>query len=307
MGEMMQAVCFHEYGGPEKLVLDKVPRPSPKPSEVLIRMKAAGVNPVDWKIRAGFLRETFRTRLPHIPGTDGAGEIEEVGADVSSLARGEAVFGIIIASYAQYAVAAADHVTRKPTGISFEQAAAVPLGALTAWNAVIEVGDIRADQLVLVLGAAGGVGTFAVQLARWKGAHVVGTASKANAEFVISRGAERVIDYQSERVEEAVRDADVVIDTVGGEALEHSLSSLRRGGTLVTVAGQPPHERAQAYGVRALSAGRASPQRMRDVADLLASGVLVPVVGHVYPLAEARAAHEASQSRHGSGRIVLRI
>ncbi len=306
--ETMKAIRFHEYGGPEKLVLDDIERPHTKANEVLVRMKSAGVNPADWKIRAGYMKAFRPVPLPWIPGLDGAGVVEEAGPDVTAFKRGQGVFGVITGSYAEYAIAQASDLVEKPLDISFDQGAAVPIGALTAWNAVVEVAKPQPGQRVLVLGAAGGVGLFAVQLARWLGAHVIGTSSKVNLEFIRSLGAETAIDYQEAPLEKQAREIDVVIDTVGGESFERSWLTLKKGGLAVTVVAQIPEEKAGELGIRAQRAGRASPENLAKIAELIGTKTIRPVVGRVLRgLEQARSAHELSQSGHGRGRIVLHI
>ena len=303
----MQAIRFHDYGGPQVLVLEPAPLPQPQADQVLLRVLAAGVNPADWKIRAGFFKEFMPLPLPWTPGLEAAGMVEAVGADVTTLQPGQAVYGLVNAATAEYAVAPAVDLRPKPAQLTFDQAAAVPMGALTAWQAVIEDAQVQPGQRVLVHGAAGGVGLFAVQLARWKGAHVTGTASAGNLEFVRSLGAETAIDYNAAPFETVVRDMDVVVDTVGGEIPERSWQVLRPGGVLVTVAAQLPPEAGPAHGVRAMTSARASADRLGQISELLESKQITPVVGAVFPLAEARQAHELSQTGHGRGRIVLHI
>jgi NADPH:quinone reductase-like Zn-dependent oxidoreductase len=303
----MQAIRFHDYGGPQVLVLEPAPLPQPQADQVLLRVLAAGVNPADWKIRAGFFKEFMPLPLPWTPGLEAAGMVEAVGADVTTLQPGQAVYGLVNAATAEYAVAPAVDLRPKPGQLTFDQAAAVPMGALTAWQAVIEDAQVQPGQRVLVHGAAGGVGLFAVQLARWKGAHVTGTASAGNLEFVRSLGAETAIDYNAAPFETVVRDMDVVVDTVGGEIPERSWQVLRPGGVLVTVAAQLPPEAGPAHGVRAMTSARASSDRLGQISELIEARQLTPVVGAVFPLAEARQAHELSQTGHGRGRIVLHI
>ena len=236
MSEQMKAMRFHEYGGSEKLVLETIPRPVPKANEVLIKVHFAGVNPIDWKFRAGFLKDYMPLQLPFVPGIDVSGTIEELGSEVKTLKKGQAVFGVAKGAYAEYAIASAGDVTAKPDRLSFELAATLPVGALTAWQAVEDAG-IKAGQTVVVQGAAGGVGLFAVQFARAKGARVTGIASAANKDFVKSLGAEKSVDYAKGPLETEIKNADVVIDTVGGETLEKSYDLLKKGGALVTVSG----------------------------------------------------------------------
>jgi NADPH:quinone reductase-like Zn-dependent oxidoreductase len=301
----MQAARVHDYGGPEQIKLERVPRPEPKAGEALIRLQAAGVNPVDWKIRAGYLKQFIPLTFPWIPGQEGAGTVEAVGEGVTTLRPGQAVYGPINGSYAEYAAAPATDLYAKPEHLSLEQAATVTHGALTAWQAVIEEAGVQPGQHVLVHGGAGGVGLYAVQLARWKGARVTSTASAANADFVRSLGAEQVIDYHTTRFEDVVRDVDAVIDTVGGDVLERSLSVIKPGGILVTVVGMVDPEAAQSRGVRAETAQRAGADKLQQITELLESRQIVPQVGKVFPLAQAQQAHELSQTGHGRGRIIL--
>ncbi len=301
----MQAIRVHDYGGSEVLVLERMPRPEPKAGQVLVRLKAAGVNPADWKMRAGYYKQFMPLPLPWIPGLEAAGIVEAVGAGVTTLQSGQAVYGPIGNSYAEYAAAEAPDLFAKPAHLSFEQAASVPVGGLTAWQAVIEEAEVQPGQRVLIHGGAGGVGLFAVQFARWKGAHVTATASAANADFVRSLGAEKVIDYRTTKFEDVVQDVDAVIDTVGGDIIERSLQVIRPGGILVTVAGRVDPEMGQARGVRATSSRRADTAKLRQITELLESKQLTPEVGKVFPLAQARQAQELSQTGHGRGRIVL--
>jgi NADPH:quinone reductase-like Zn-dependent oxidoreductase len=306
MSEQMKAIRFHEYGGSEKLILESIPRPVPTGNEVLIKVHFAGVNPIDWKFRAGLLKDYMPVQLPSVPGIDVSGTIEELGPEVKTLKKGQAVFGVAKGAYAEYAIASANDVTAKPDKLSFELAATLPVGALTGWKAVEDAG-IKAGQTVVVQAAAGGVGLFAVQFARTKGARVIGTASAANLEFVKSLGAEKSVDYTKGLLETEIKDADVVIDTVGAETLEKSYRLLKKGGVLVTVAGQISEEKAKEYGVKALRSGRGPTENLKMIGEMAAAKTLRAEVGKVFPLAEAGAAQDLSQTRHGRGRIVLRV
>lgn len=305
----MHAVRFHEYGPPEVLVVDDVPRPDPGDGEVLVRVHAAGVNPIDWKYRAGYLKEFAPLTLPYTPGFDLAGTVEAVGTSVTDFAPGEAVFGRGAASYAEYAIAPHGALARKPTNISFDQAATIPIGGVTAWAGLFDTGGLQAGQRLLIQGAAGGVGSFAVQLGHWKGAYVVGTASSRNIDFVRSLGADEAVDYRTTPVERMPRDFDVVLDIVGGETMDESWHLVKRGGILVAVAGMPSEEKAQQLGVRT-SGVKAPPVIagiLQQIAQLIESGTVVTEVGKVYPLEEAAQAHALSETGHGRGRIVLHV
>lgn len=301
----MKAIRFHDYGGPEALVLDKVDRPQPGAGQVLVRVRAAGVNPADWKMRAGMFKAFRSIPLPATPGLEGAGTVEALGEGVTQFSKGQEVYGILLDGYAEYALAAAQNLQAKPKNLSFEQAASVPVGALTAWGA-LESAKIQSGQRVLVHGAAGGVGLYVVQLAHLRGAHVTGTASAGNLDFVRSLGAENALDYNAAPFETLLHGLDAVIDTVGGLA-ERSFKVLRPDGIYVTVAGRLAEGAGQAEGVRAMSAGRAPEANLARISELLASGELKPVVGKVFPLSQAGKAQELSQSGHGRGRIILQI
>jgi NADPH:quinone reductase-like Zn-dependent oxidoreductase len=307
----MQAIRYHQYGGPERLVLEQAPRPEVKPSTVLVRVKAAGVNPWDWKMRTGAYQQFMPAQFPYTPGIELAGIIEEIGPGVSGFQKGQTVYGNGGSTNAEYAVVPASSLAPMPRNLTFDQAASVPVGVLTAWRALFETADLQPGQRIVVQGAAGGVGSFAVQLARWKGAHVSGTSSSNNRDFVRSLGAEEVIDYQATPFETAVRDVDVVLDTVGGDVQERSLQVLRAGGLFVTVAGQPPLEEAEKRGVRAAGVGPSDPAHagevLRQITELIEAGQIQVQVTNVFPLAEAGRAHALSQQGHGRGRIVLHV
>jgi NADPH:quinone reductase-like Zn-dependent oxidoreductase len=303
----MQAVRIHDYGGPEVLIYEQAPRPQPKAGEVLIKLKASGVNPADWKFRGGAYKQFMPVQFPWIPGLEGAGVIEETGEGVTTFKPRQEVYGRMTGSYGEYVAVPAADLQPKPPLLTLEQAAAVPVGALTAWGAVIEAANVQAGQRVLVHGAAGGVGGFAVQLAHWKGAHVIGTASAGNLDFVRSLGAESAIDYNATPFETVVHDLDVVVDTVGGDISDRSYPVLHRDGVFVTVAGRLAPDAGKAQGVRAMNGARTPNEKLSQVSELLVSKKIVAVVQKVFPLAEARRAQELSETRHGRGRIILRI
>ncbi|MBV9772561.1 MAG: NADP-dependent oxidoreductase [Gemmatimonadetes bacterium] len=313
----MKAVQIHAYGGPEELRHEEVPRPEPGEGEVLVRVHAASVNPVDSKSRAGgavVMRPGGqRLPLPIILGWDVSGTVESAGAG-ADFAPGDEVYGMIRfpeigAAYAEYATAPAAHLARKPASLSHEEAAALPLVALTAWQALFDTAGLSAGQRVLIHAAAGGVGHVAVQLARWKGAEVIGTASARNEGFLRELGVDRFVDYNAGPLEEAVGgDVDVVLDPIGGETQERSLRLLRRGGILVSIVGAPPADRAAELGVRGERIlVRPHREQLVEIARLVEEGKLRPTLDSVFPLAEARAAHERIDSHRARGKIVLRV
>lgn len=302
----MQAIRAHAYGEPSVLELENIQRPKPEADQVLIKLEAAGVNPMDWKLRSGLYKNFMPLQFPWTPGMEGAGIVEEVGSNVTAFKKGDEIYGLIPNGYAEYALAKANEIQPKPASLTYEEAASVPVGALTAWGAV-EAANVQAGQRVLVHGAAGGVGAYVVQLARWKGAHVIGTASKDNRELVRRLGAEEVIDYHAVPFETVVQDLDVVIDTVGGDLPERSFKVLRPGGVFVTVAGQLAEDAGKAQNIIAKRAGRASPENLKPITEMINEEKLKPVMGAVFPLADAQKAQELSQTGHGRGRIILRI
>jgi NADPH:quinone reductase-like Zn-dependent oxidoreductase len=301
----IRAVRYHSYGSPEVLVVERVPRPEPGAGEVLVRVHAAGVNPIDWKMRRGFVK----LPLPATVGVDLAGMVDSIGPGVTDLQPGQEVYGGGRGTYADYAISSASGLGPKPRNLSFDQAAAIPVGVRAAWCSIFDAGGLQPGQTLLVHGAAGGVGLWAVQLGRWKGARVIGTASAANLEFVRTLGADTVVDYGSTPFESVARDVDVVLDTIGGEIVERSLRVIKPGGVYVTIVGPAPEERARQLGVRAARVGRreSDADLFRQVGELIESGRIAPVVQRVFQLEDARQAHELSETGHGRGRIVLHI
>ncbi len=305
--QMMKAIRIHDYGGLEALHLEDAPRPEPGVGQVLVRMKAAGVNPADSAARSGAFKQWMPLQFPWTPGLEGAGIVEAVGNNVSVFQPGQEVFGFVSGGYAQFALANPNDLQSKPANLNWDEAASAPMGSVMAWGAVIETAKVEEGQAVLVQGAAGGIGAYATQLAHWKKAFVIGVTSKANQSFVKSLGAQLVIDYDEAPFETVVQDVDVVIDTVGGDTIDRSWIVMRPGGILVTVAGRLAEEAGKAQGVRAASVRRPTFADHTQITELLQSRQLLPTVRAVFPLADARKAQELSETRHGRGRIVLQI
>jgi NADPH:quinone reductase-like Zn-dependent oxidoreductase len=308
----MKAAVIETYGAPEVLQVQDVPRPEPADGEVRVRVLAASVNPVDTKTRSGKSLAGQYGARPVILGWDVSGVVDALGSGVSELAVGDEVYGMIRfpeegKAYAEYATTPASHVARKPKNLSHVEAAAVPLAALTAWQALFEAGDLRPGQRVLIHAAAGGVGHFAVQLAHWKGAVVAGTASAAKADFVRGLGADEVIDYNAKPFEEQVAPVDVVLDSLGGETQQRSLKVLKKGGRLVTIlALEVDEKQAAEHGIQASrTLVRPEANQLAELAKLIESGALKPHVSATFPLAEAAEAHRLSETGRTQGKIVL--
>jgi NADPH:quinone reductase-like Zn-dependent oxidoreductase len=307
----MQAIRVHHFGGLDSLVAEDVPRPTPGDGEVLLRVKAAGVGPWDAWIRSG--RSVLPQPLPLTLGSDVAGIVEHVGPGVVHFSAGDGVFGAtngqFTGGYAEYAVASAAKLARMPQGMGFIEAASVPVVACTAWQMVFEHGAIDATKRVLVHGAAGNVGAYAVQFAKRVAREVVATAASDDAEYVRMLGADRVIDFHSTRFEEVLTEVDVVLDTIGGETQDRSFTVLKPGGVLVSAVSEPDPQKAAQHGVRALFfLVEVSSPRLEQITALIDAGELHSRVGDVLPLADAKLAHEMLAGKpHKRGKIVLTV
>jgi len=308
----MKAVRIHSYGGSDVLSYEDAPRPTPGDSEVLIRVHATSVNPFDCAVRAGYMASYFSHTLPLILGTDASGVIEAVGLGVTAFKPGDIVYsraGVIRdGANAEYVVVPATDVAIKPQSLDHIHAAALPHVSLTAWQALFELGDLTAGQTVLIHGAGGGVGHIAVQLAKGRGAKVIGTASR-NLDFVRELGVDEVVDYSVVPFEEVVRDVDVVIDTIGGDVQERSCMVLKPQGILVSVIQTPSDEMTARYGVRSAMVYSTPPigKVLTEVAALVDAGKVKPHVSTILPLAEIRQAHEMVEGRHTRGKVVLEV
>ena len=309
----MRAITQQALGGPEVLELVDRPQPEPTPTEVLVRVAAAGVNPVDWKVR---LRGGLLGEPPFTVGWDVAGTVEALGFGVTRFAVGDRVFGMPrfpreAAAYAEYVTSPSRQLARIPEGLSDVEAAALPLAGLTAWQALVETADVQPGQRVLVLGAAGGVGHLAVQIAKARGASVIGTARSAKHGFLAELGADETVDYSRGPVEEAVGDVDVVLDLIGSEETARALKTLRPGGLFIVVpsaAGLDTLREAAGDRVR-VTGILVEPDRtgMEAIAGLVETGELRPHVAQTFPLEEARRAHEAGETGRTQGKLVLTI
>ncbi|MCW3029886.1 MAG: NADPH:quinone reductase [Solirubrobacterales bacterium] len=297
----MRAVLLSETGAPDVLRVEDLPTPQPGDGEALIRVRAASINPIDWKYRRGLSPK----QLPAVLGNDISGTVEQSRTD--AFAEGEDVFGFSPGGgYAEYAVSPAQVLASKPEGVTHAQAAALPVAGLTAWQALFDRGGLQRDQTLLVAGAAGGVGHLAVQFAKHAGARVIGTGSSRNRDFVLGLGADEFVDYTSQDVAEAVSGVDVAFDTVGGETTGTLLPTVREGGVIVVIAGAPPDAEAAARGVRAeLLIMSPSSEQLSKIADLVAAGAVHVEIAATFPLEEVARAHELSESGHVRGKLIL--
>lgn len=317
----MKAVRIHSFGGPEVMILEDAERPVPASDEILIKVYASGVNPVDWGIRKGgndFLRPLLK--LPMVLGWDTAGIVEEIGNEVTTFKKGDAVYGIPNfpgnGSYAEYCAAKASQFALKPESIGFNEAAGVPLAGLTAWTAVFEHGKLQAGQRILIQGASGGVGSFAVQFAKAKGAYVIGAASANHLDYLKQLGADEVIDYRNQNFEDLVHNVDVVLEASplrdNGERLK-AVTVLKEGGILVSVNLDFPYNdevlaalaKKQAKGE--LSANQPKREYLEEIARLINEDKVKVFISKVFPLAQVAEAHRESETWHVQGKLVLEV
>ena len=306
----MMAWRVHEYGPPDVMRFERIPRPDPGRDEVLVKVKAAGVGPWDGWIRAG--KSALPQPLPLTLGSDLAGEVVAAGQAVSRPRVGEQVYGVtnsqFLGAYAEYALASATMVSSKPTSLNYIEAASVPVVAVTARQALFDQAQLTTGQKVVIYGAAGNVGAYAVQLARRAGLHTIATAAAADAAFVRDLGADTVIDYRTEPFEDSVRDADAVVDLVGGDTQRRSFQVLRRGGKLISAVSDPDEDLARRHGVEAaFFLVKVTTEALAEIASLIDDGKLRTRVGAVLPLADARQAHLMLEGLrpHPKGKIVL--
>jgi NADPH:quinone reductase-like Zn-dependent oxidoreductase len=306
----MKAIVVHDFGGPEVMKVENVPRPEPKDDEVLIRVMAAGVNPVDGYIRSGKFHRGGT--LPVTPGMDVAGVIEQTGSKITRFKKGDPVYAYLSfmeqGGYAEFALAKENEMAIKPKTLTFEQAASVPLAATTAWQALIDTGKLSAGQTVLIQGASGGVGSFAVQIAKAKGAKVIATASTPNQDLLKELGVDQAIDYTTTKFETVVKDVDVVLDAVGKDTIARSYGVVKKGGIIVSIAGQADEAELSKHGIRGTTiSAHPDASVLEELAKLIDAKKITAVVSQTLPLADAPKAHEQIATRHTRGKIVLKI
>ncbi|CAN5120261.1 NADP-dependent oxidoreductase [soil metagenome] len=309
--DTMKAVRFHAYGGAELLKIEDVPRPTPAAGELLVRVIAAGVNPVDAKVRQGTFKQPGAT-LPLIPGYDISGIVEAAGAKATKFKKGDSVYAYLSltrgGAYAEYAIVPEKDAAPKPKNLTHAEAAAVPLAALTAWQALVEKAKLESGQAALIHGGSGGVGSFAVQIAKARGAKVVATASTRNQEFLRELGVDQPINYRATKFEEVVSDIDVVLDTVGSDTLTRSYDIVKKGGIIVSIVDQPAKEELEKRSIRgAVFLVQPNGEQLAAIGQLIEAGQVKSSLTHTFPMAEVGRAHEAIASGHTRGKLVLRI
>ncbi len=308
----MKAIVIHEYGGPEVLKYEDVPRPEPKEDQILVRVIAAGVNPVDEAGRSERSAKFFGITLPFIPGYDIAGIVEKTGGKITKFKTGDSVYAYLSLTkgggYAEYAAASEAEAAAKPKSISFVEAAGVPVVALTAWQALIDTAKLSAGQTVLIHGGSGGVGTFAIQIAKARGAKVIATASTANQDFLKQLGADLAIDYTKTKFEDVAKNVDVVLDSVGKDTLARSYGVVKKGGFIVTLVARIDQAELDKHGIRGASLGvEPDYNELTEIGKLIDEKKIKVIVSQTFPLSEAIKAQEQIASGHTRGKIVLKV
>lgn len=310
----MKAIVIENYGHADELHEQDVPKPTINDNQILIQQYATSINPIDWKLREGYLKDGFNFEFPIILGWDSAGVVAEVGKNVSQFKVGDRVFSrpatTAQGTYAEFVAVEESRVAKIPENVSFEEAASVPLAGLTAWQCLVDFSAIKKGDKVLIHAGSGGVGSFAIQFAKHFGAYVATTASGKNESLVKELGADRFINYKEENFNEVLEDYDIVVDTLGGDILEQSFEVLKEGGKLVSIAGNPDEEKAKEKGIKAGFLWlEENGKQLSEVADLLENGKVKSVIGHTFPLTEQglREAHQLSETHHARGKIVIKI
>jgi NADPH:quinone reductase-like Zn-dependent oxidoreductase len=307
---MMKAVVAHEYGAPEVLKFEEVPRPDLKEDEALVRVIASAVNPADPLTLSGKYAKEFGTHLPLIPGYDIAGVVEKTGPNVTKLKAGDAVYGYPTfgGGWADYVAVKESEVAAKPRSLNFVQAAAVPMGALTAWQALVDVAKLQAGQTILIHGGSGGVGSFAIQIAKARGARVIATASTANQDLLKQLGADVAVDYTKTKFEDVAKDVDAVLDPVGKDTLARSYGVVKKGGIVMSLVARPDPAEIKKHGIRGAGISvHPDTEDLAEIAQLIDAGKIKPIVTQVLPLSEAITAQRQAATHHTRGKLVLRI
>jgi len=306
----MKAIVIHEYGGPEVLKYEDIPQPEPKDDQLLIRIIAAGVNPVDGMIRSGMFNGN--RAFPIILGGDVAGVVEKIGSRITKFKVGDPVFAYVSldnsGGYAQYALVREREAAPKPKALTYVEAAAVPIVAITAWQALVDTAKLSAGQTVLIHGGSGGVGSFAIQIAKARGAKVVATASTANQDFLKQLGADVAVDYTKQKFEDVAKDVDVVLDSIGRDTLARSYGVVKKGGIVVSLVARPKESELEKHGIRG-SALNAEPnsEELAEIGKLIDKRKIKVIVSQTFPLSDAMKAQEQVATGHTRGKIVLKI
>jgi NADPH:quinone reductase-like Zn-dependent oxidoreductase len=309
---MMKAVVIHEYGGTEVLKYEDIPRPKPKDDQLLVQVIAAGVNPVDGMIRSGMFAKEGNRAFPIILGGDVAGVVEKVGNKITKFKAGDPVFAYVSldnsGGYAQYALITEREAAPKPKSLTYVEAAAVPIVAMTAWQVLIDTAKLKSGQTVLIHGGSGGVGSFAIQIAKARGAKVIATASTANRDLLKQLGADVTIDYTKQKFEDVAKDVDVVLDSIGGDTLARSYGVVKKGGIIVSLVARPKKSELEKHGIRGAALNvEPNSEELAEIGKLIDDKKIKVIVSQTFPLSEAMKAQEQVATGHTRGKIVLKV
>ena len=304
----MKAIQVHQYGHADQMKLEDIQQPKLEKGMVLVKIRDAGVNPIDWKIREGYMKSARTEKFPYTMGQDFSGEVIEVGDNVSGFRKGDHVYGFAQGTYAEYALASPKELAHIPNTIDDAAAASIPTAGLTAWQIVMDVLKLSKNQTVLIHGAGGGVGSFALQFAKKAGAKVIATASIEDFSYLQQLGAEKCIDYKSERFEQVVDNLDAVIDLIGGETLNKSYQVVRKNGLIVTTVGPANETEAKKHGARVVQfMMQRNGEELEQLGRLIEDGSLKPRISKIMSLTNAQQAEDLSQTGHPHGKVVLRV
>ena len=309
---VMKAVVVHEFGGPEVLKYEDMPRPEPKEDEILVRVMAAAVNPVDSYVRQGMLAKHGMDKRLAIIGYDISGVVEKTGANAKKFKAGDKVYSYLSVmrggGYAEFAIAKESETALKPKNIDFEEAAAVPLAATTAWQSLVDEAKLNVGQTVLIHGGSGGVGSFAIQIAKARGAKVIATASTPHQDLLKQLGVDQAIDYTATKFEEMVKDVDVVLNCVRADALGRSYGVVKRGGIIVSITDELDQTECAKHGISGSRLGAHPDAKvLEELTKLIEAWKMKPIVSQTLPLADASKAHQQIETHHTLGKIVLKV
>ena len=308
----MKAIVVHEYGGPEVLKYEDAPRPEPKEDQILVRVVAAGVNPVDGMIRSGMFAKHEKAAFPMILGGDIAGVVENVGNKITKFKAGDPVFAYLSlkngGGYAEYALATEREAAPKPKSLTYVEAAAVPIVGLTAWQALVDTAKLSAGQTVLIHGGSGGVGTFAIQIAKARGAKVIATASTANQHLLKELGADIAVDYTKQKLEDVAKDVDVVLDSVGKDTLARSYGVVKKGGFIVSIVARLDQAELDKHRIHGATLSvDPNSEELAEIGKLIDEKKIKVIVSQTFPLSEAVKAQEQAATGHTRGKNVLKV
>jgi NADPH:quinone reductase-like Zn-dependent oxidoreductase len=304
----MKAIRIHNYGHSDQIKAENIPTPTPTDNQILVEVHAVGINPIDWKIREGLFKDMMPAKFPLTLGQDFAGKVLQVGEDTHNYQKGDLVYGFAQGSYAEFVLVEESKIAKIPEDVDYVTAAAIPTAGLTAYQLIANAIELKAGQSILIHGAGGGVGSFAVQLAIWKKAKIFATASSADVEYLKALGVQEVINFENEKFEDRVKDVDAVIDLIGEETLKRSYAVLKKGGIIATTVGQLDKKLLEDKGIKGIRfVMKQNSEDLSHLAELVNQKILAPRINEIVPLEEAKRAQDDLQMKHAKGKIILEV